>query len=176
VKRLLLLCVLPLVAFGCGGTSYSTVPSNHDRTLGDALRRLHAAGLRATCPTWKTPCGMGLPVVNVQTPRAPARVKRGSTVVLRFEFSPIPSAAVPKHHARWTHVPRLVGRDFDRAASELTGIWPCPHGPPARGTSATRLVVSAQRPGAGTRVPDYGYMTGRAYHPTTVDVTVAAHR
>jgi hypothetical protein len=175
MRRLLLLAPLAAVAAGCGGgRTYVSVPSNHGRPLDVALRRLHADGLRASFPAWRTPCGMGLPFVNVQSPRAPARVRRGSTVTLSFVSSPLPSAAVPKDHPRWTHVPRLVGDDFGRVTARLVGIWPCPHGAGATATTASDLVVAAQRPSAGARVPDYGFMTGRAFHPTTVDLTVAA--
>src|SRR3954469_3836914 len=129
MRRLVLLGALALLAAGCGGSrSYVSVPSNHGRSLDDALARLHASGLRASFPAWRTPCGMGLPVVNVQSPRAPARVRRGNSVELSFTPSPIPSAAVPKHHRRWAYVPRLVGADFGPATAGLTAMWSCQHG------------------------------------------------
>lgn len=171
----MLLGALALLAAGCGGSrSYVSVPSNHGRSLDDALARLHAAGLRASFPAWRTPCGLGLPVVNVQSPRAPARIRRGSTVELSFLGSPVPSPTGPKHHRRWTVVPRLVGREFGPATARLSAMWSCQHGPAAERTTDARLVVAAQRPAAGTRVRAYGYLTGRAYHPTAVDLTVAA--
>jgi beta-lactam-binding protein with PASTA domain len=102
-----------------------------------------------------TPCGNGLPSVNTQSPRAPARVKRGSVIVLDFEPSPIPSPGVPNHHARWTHVPQLVGYEYADASQKLRAIWPCVHVQAARGTSASRAVIVAQSPRAGTRVPAF---------------------
>src|SRR4051794_21626666 len=175
MRRLVLLGALALLAAGCGGSrSYVSVPSNHGRSLDDALARLHASGLRASFPAWRTPCGLELPVVNVQSPRAPARIRRGSTVELAFLGSAVTSPTAPKHHRRWAYVPRLVGDDFGPATARLSAMWSCQHGAAASRTSAARLVISAQRPAAGTRVPAYGYLTGRAYHPTAVDLTVAA--
>jgi len=78
--------------------------SNHGHALDDALQRLHAVGLRATFAAAKIPCGDGLPAINVQSPRAPARVKKGSVVTLTFLPSFIGSLAVPKQHA-WARVP-----------------------------------------------------------------------
>lgn len=169
----LLLIALALV--GCGSQPRSVdVPSNHGHSLDDALRRLHAVGLRASFPAVKTPCGDGLPSVDVQSPRAPARVKRGTVVTLKFLYSMIPSAAVPLHHTRWTYVPRLVGDDFGHATKNLRAIWPCVHVQPATATSAARLIVVAQSPGAGTRVRAFGVLFSRGYRPTTMNVTLAA--
>jgi hypothetical protein len=70
-------------------------------------------------------------------------------------------------------VPDLVGSEFASAAKRLQAIWPCVHLRPALATSATRIVVVAQRPKPGTRVPAYGVMIGRGFRPTTMDVTVA---
>jgi hypothetical protein len=53
-------------------------------------------------------------------------------------------------------------------------MWSCQHGAAASATSATQLVIASQRPAAGTRVPAYGFLTGRGYHPTAVDLTVTA--
>jgi beta-lactam-binding protein with PASTA domain len=114
-----------------------------------------------------------LPIVRTQTPPAGTRVPAGRAVRLSLEQLPIPSPSVPKRHARWTTVPQLVGHDFGHAEDVLEAIWPCVHVSAADSTDATRLVVVAQRPAPGTRVPAYGVLTGRTYHPTTVDITLA---
>jgi hypothetical protein len=168
----LFVTVLALAA--CGSQARVDLPSNHGHALDDALRRLHAVGLRASFPATRIPCGDGLPQVDIQSPRAPVRVERGSTVRLKFMPSFIPSPAVPKHHARWTHIPPLVGKEFAPAVAKLNGIWPCVRLRPAAAASATRAVIVAQSPPAGTRVPAFGVMVGRGYRPTTVDLTVAA--
>lgn len=161
------------LALGVGSSTRTVeVPSNHGRLLDEALVRLHAAGLRASFPAASTRCGNGLPWVVVQEPRAPARAPRGSIVRIRFFPSPIPSPAVPKKHPKWTTVPALVGRDWPHV--HLKAIWPCVHVRAAHGTSATRLVVVAQSPPAGTRVPAYGVMVGRGYRPTTVSLTLVS--
>ncbi len=149
------------------------VPSNHGYPLDEALTRLHAFGLRASFPGARTPCGELLPWVDVQSPRAPAPVPTGTIVSLKFGHTPIPSPTVPLHHAPWTTVPALVGRDFAEAAAQLTSIWPCVHVRGATATSVSRLVVVAQDPKPGTRVRAYGARVGQGYRPTTVDVTVA---
>jgi hypothetical protein len=165
--------VLALAA--CGSQPrYVELPSNHGHGLDDALRRLHAVGLRSSFPTVRVPCGNGLPEINVQLPRAPARVKRGTAVALTFLPTPIPSLAVPIHHARWTYVPQLVGDEFGAASKTLHAIWPCVHVRAATASSATHMVVVAQMPAAGTRVPAYVTVRPHGYRPTTVDVTVAA--
>jgi hypothetical protein len=159
---------------GCGSLPHSVdLPSNHGHPLDDALRRLHAVSLRASFPAARIPCGDGLPSIDVQSPRAPARVRRGSVVTLRFLPSFIPSAAVPKHHARWMYVPQLVGDDFGDASKKLRAIWPCVHVQSAAAASDARVIVVAQSPRAGTRVTAFGVLSGRGYRPTTVNVTVA---
>jgi len=174
-RTAVLLAAVVLVGCNSSPPDHVDLPSNHGHGLDDALQRLHAVGLRATFPATSTPCGDGLPSVNTQSPRAPARVKRGSVVVLNFEPSPIPSPAVPKHHPRWTYVPQLVGYEYAEASGKLRMIWPCVHVQPASGTSGSRAVVVAQKPSAGTRVPAYGVLgAGGGYRPTTVDLTVAA--
>ena len=170
----LALVVTVLALAGCGSHKTVEVPNNHGHLLDDALRRLHDAGLRATFPAASSPCGDGLPWVNLQSPRAPASVERGSAVSLKFEVSPIPSPVYPLHHARWAHVPRLVGDDYSTAKRKITAIWPCVHVRAANATAASRLMVVAQRPAAGTRVPAYGVKTGqRGYRPTTIDAVAA---
>jgi beta-lactam-binding protein with PASTA domain len=168
-----------LAAVGLAGCNSSPpdhvyLPSNHGHGLDEALQRLHAAGLRASFPAARTACGDGLPWVNTQSPRAPARVKRGSVIVLKFGPSFIPSPSAPIHHARWTYVPQLVGSEYADASEKLRAIWPCVRVQAASGTSASRAVVVAQSPRAGTRVPAYGVQVARGYRPTTVNLTVAA--
>jgi beta-lactam-binding protein with PASTA domain len=172
------LALLLLVLVGCNSSPSGPVdlPSNHGYGLDEALQRLHDVGLRASFPATSTPCGNGLPSVNSQSPRAPARVKRGSVVVMYFEPSFIPSPGVPRHHPRWTFVPQLVGLEYADAFGKLRMIWPCVHVQAARGTSGSRVVVVAQNPRAGTRVPAYGVQIGRGYRPTTMSLTVAVRQ
>jgi beta-lactam-binding protein with PASTA domain len=151
------------------------VPSNHGRDLAAALVRLHDAGLKASFDSTSTACGDGLPWVNVQSPRAPSRVRRGSVVTITFGYSPIPSPSAPKHHEPWATVPNLMDMDANAALKALPqSLWPCVHVRSARAASAEGLVVVAQSPRAGSRVPAYGVMVGRGYRPTTVSLTLAA--
>jgi len=147
--------------------------------LNDALRRLHALGLRASFPSAAPPCGDGLPAALYGSPGTPARVKRGSTVRLKLGHMDIPSPSVPLHHARWARVPNLVGKPFTEAAPELASvgpdaIWPCVHIRGETSTSGTRMVVIAQNPAGGSRVRAYGVRSRRGYRKTTVYVRVAA--
>ena len=162
-----------LALAGCGGSPSVELPSNHGHTLDDALRRLHDAGLRASFPAARTPCGEGLPWVNVQSPRAPARVDKGSVVTLKFGYSPIPSPTVPLVRPKWTYVPDLLGKDV-ASASTLRAIWPCVHVRAATDTSASHLVIVEQRPAPHTRVPAYGVRVGRGWRPTRMDLYLAA--
>jgi hypothetical protein len=174
IKRLAFLIVVATVA-GCGSEPrYVDLPSNHGHVLDNAVERLHAAGLRVSFDAAETPCGDGLPWVNVQAPRAPVRVRTNSVVRLRFGFSPIPSPAVPTRHERWTVAPTLVGLEFERALKRVHAAWLCVHVRPTRASSASRVIVISQNPNAGTRLPAYGVMVGRGFRPTTIDVTVAA--
>jgi hypothetical protein len=174
VSRLALV-VTVLALAGCGSSaSYVDLPPFRGYAVNDALRRLHALGLRAAYPAWKMPCGDGLPVALMRSHAGPSRVRRGSTVKLKFQYGEIPSPTAPDHHARWTRVPELLGRDFAAAEDDLVAIWPCVHVQPAQGTSGTRMVIVAQKPRAGMRVPAYGVRVGHHYRPTTVDLTVAA--
>ena len=81
------------------------LPAYRGYALDDLLRRLHAVGLRASYPGNSPACGNGLPAAVIPSPRAPARVKKGSTIRLKFMYRPIPTPSVPDHHPRWTHVP-----------------------------------------------------------------------
>jgi hypothetical protein len=174
------LFVTVLALAGCGSQPrYVELGPLRGYTMNGALRRLHALGLRASFPAWKTPCGDGLPAALFGFPRTPERVKHGSTVRLKFGFTPIPSPSVPKHHARWTHVPNLVGKSFadvttELAVNERDAIWPCVHIRGEKSTSSTQMVVVAQSPSGGTRVRAYGVLSRAGYRKTTVDLTVAA--
>ena len=75
------------------GNETVQVPSNHGYALDQALSRLHAAGLQASFPTVTARCGSGLPYVNVQSPRSPARVASGTVVSIHFMPQPLPSFA-----------------------------------------------------------------------------------
>jgi beta-lactam-binding protein with PASTA domain len=169
-----LVAVLGLAA--CGSTSPRVeVPSNHGYPLDQALQRLHAAGLRASFPETRTACGGDLPSVGTQSPRAPAHVRRGSVVTIRFALSPVPSLGFPQQHPRFTTVPKLVGLEVRDAVKRVHALWPCIRIRAATATSATRLVVVAQDPKAGTRLPAYGVETATgSFQPTTVRLTVAA--
>lgn len=154
--------------------SYVQLPAYRGYALDDLLRRLHALGLRASYSSNSPACGNGLPAAVIPSPRAPARVKKGSTIRLKFMYRPIPTPAVPDHHPRWTHVPGVIGKDFRQAAAGLVAIWPCVHVQSERSTSGTRLIVVSQDPPASARVRAYGVLSKRGYRPTTVSMTVAA--
>src|SRR3989442_310866 len=114
---------------GCNDKpKYTAVPANTSFSLGLAMKRLRDAGLRVSIRRFpRNPCGVGLDgyfVVN-QSPRAPARVKRGSTVVVRLVRSPIPSPAVEDVHPKFAVVPDLVGRRYSDAMNRIVGMWPC---------------------------------------------------
>jgi hypothetical protein len=173
--RLAALGVTLLALSGCGSRSrYVALPPFRGYDLSQLLGRLHDLGLRASFPAARATCGTGLPAALIQSPRPPARVKRGSTVMLKFGFSPIPSSSVPNHHARWTTVPRLVGEHPREASADLVAISPCFSLRPAVDTSATELVVVEQSPPAGARVRAFGVLSRRGYRPTTVRLVVAA--
>jgi hypothetical protein len=142
--------ILLLVA--CGGSGSVDVPSNHGYRLDQALQRLRAVKLRATFAGVSTPCGFGLPYVNVQSPRAPAQVRKHSSIGLTFGPSLIPSPAVPKVRPRWASVPHLVGEEASAAVDRLRAIWPCVHVRGTSATSASRLIIVGQHPPPGTRV------------------------
>ena len=169
-----LVAVIGLAA--CGTTSARVeVPSNHGYPLDRALQRLHAAGLLASFPEAQTVCGGDLPRVGTQSPRAPAQVRRGSVVTVRFAPNMVPSLSFPQQHPRFTTVPKLVGLEVSDAVKRLHALLPCIRIRAATATSATRLVVVAQEPMAGTRLPAYGVETATgSFQPTTVRLTVAA--
>ena len=174
VSRLALV-VTVLALAGCGSHPRSVdLPAHRGYELAGLLRRLHAAGARVTFPASSAPCGNGLRAALVESPQPPARVGRGDVVTLRFGSSEIPSPGFPLHHPRWAYVPQLVGKHPRDADAGLVAMWPCFHLRPAHETTATDLVVVAQSPSAGTRVPAYGVGTQRGYRPTTVQLTIAA--
>jgi len=169
---MLLLALVAALAAGCGGQSRSVeVPSNHRHQLDDALRRLRAVGLRVSFDPVSVPCGNGLPSVEVQSPRAPTRVRPDAVVTVSFQPSLIPMAGWPTRHPRWTYVPALVGKEASAALAELHEIWPCVHVRGATATSASRLVVVKQTPVAGTRCTRTVSLTGRACVPPPLSST-----
>jgi hypothetical protein len=98
MSRAALACTV-LALTGCGSQARLVdVPSNHGRDLASALARLHAAGLKASFDSASTRCGDGLPWVNVQSSRAPALVRSGTTVTIDFgpSFGPSASVACPR--------------------------------------------------------------------------------
>jgi hypothetical protein len=149
------LALVAVALAGCGSQSaYVTVPSNHGHPLDEALQRLHEAGLRATFGAASQPCGdLSLPRVSVQSPRAPARVRRDSVVTVRFEKSTMPTPAFPRYtHAVWS-LPKFVGREWSdpSAFDELEGtrIIPCVRVRSATKTTGSQFVVVAQDPTPG---------------------------
>lgn len=166
--------MLSLCVVGCGSEHpFVQVPNNNNKSLDQALQRLHEAGLRASFPSTRESCG-SFPTVHYQSPRAPARVRRGSIVTIHFHLSPIPSFAVPKRHPKFTTVPKLVGREVIEAIHGLRYIQHCVEVRAADATSSSRLTVIAQDPKPGTRVLAVGARVGRGFRPTTVSLTVAA--
>lgn len=147
--------------------AYSTVPSNATHGLGIAMDRLLAAGLRVSIREFPpNPCGIGLEGyhVRVQTPRAPARVNRGSTVEVKVLSSPIPSPISRTDSPEFTVVPDLVGARYSTAMSRLEGIWPCieevpPLTPEASVDGFDAYVVATQHLTPGTRIPYGGVLT-----------------
>jgi hypothetical protein len=123
---------------------------------------------RGEDPVRRRPTG-----INVQSPKAPSRVKKGTVVTWTFLPSFVPSLAVPKQHAHWAYVPRFVGREYVGTTS-LRAILPCIHVKAATATSASRIVIVLQDPAPGTRLPAFGVKTGSGYKPSTVDLTIAA--
>jgi hypothetical protein len=134
---------------------------------------LHEAGLRASFRSTKATCG-SFPSVRYQSPRAPARVARGSIVTIHFDVSPHGLVAVPKRRPKFATVPRLIGREVIDALNQLRYVRHCVQVRAAAATSSTRLVVVAQDPKPGKRVRAIGVKVGRGFRSTDVDLTVAA--
>jgi hypothetical protein len=142
----------------------TTVPSNVSFGLGIAVPRLLDAGLRFEIADFPPqPAGAGLEsyFVLVQTPRAPARVPRGSTISVRVGSSPIPSFGSPINHPATVIVPRLVGLKYTTAMARMpAGLWlqlrtvpPLPSEASVDGLDA--FAVARQFPAPGTVMP-YG--------------------
>jgi hypothetical protein len=177
-RRWLAFCAVALVV-GCSDeVEYTTVPSNATFGLGLAMERLLAAGLRVEIETFPPqPAGVGLEsyVVRLQSPRAPARIPRGSTVTVRVEASLQPSPAFRTAHPPTIVVPRLVGLRYPEAMARVPeGAWvqlgPVP---PLTGAASVdgfdAYRVARQAPDPGTVLP-YGCGTppGRGCRPTTI--------
>jgi hypothetical protein len=152
-----------VAAAACGGNADERVrvPSNATGSLGNAVDRLLAAGLRISIPSFPPqPCGAGLGdyFVAVQEPRAPALVKRGTIVTVKVHSSLIPSPAFPSQHPPFVTVPRLVGLRYGDAMRRIPeGLWIClERVPPLTPEKSTRgfdaFVVASQRPRSGTRL------------------------
>jgi hypothetical protein len=176
------IAALASLAWGCDKKpTYTTVPSNASYGLGLAMDRLLNAGLRVSIPEFPpNPCGVGLESyhVAVQSPRAPARVKRGSTVVVKV-FSPgIPSPITDlRPHPKFATVPDLKGVTYPAAMSRLDGIWPCIDRVAALTPSASTkgfgaYVVATQDLAPGTRVPYDGVTTRLGFKPSVLHLTL----
>jgi hypothetical protein len=160
---------------------YVTVPSNAERGLESSIQRLLDAGLRASIREFPPlPCGYDLLGyrVHVQSPRAPARVKRGSVVELTVRGGPIPSPTLASNRPEFTTIPDLVGlRPSD--VTRLDGIWLCldevpPLTPEASKDGLDAYVVSDQDLDPGLRVPYGGAQTKEGgYRPTVLHVRLA---
>jgi beta-lactam-binding protein with PASTA domain len=158
--------VVAVSAAACGGgePELTTVPSNVGRDFGTAVDRLLAAGLRIRVdefPPQAPGIGLGGYAVAVQSPRAPARVPRGSVVSVRLESSAFPSPVFPVDHPPTVRVPDLRGLRYSAATHRIPeGLWlaldavpPLP--PEASGRGLDAFVVDAQDPPPGTEMP-YG--------------------
>ena len=169
------------VGWGCDDEPrYTVVPSNASYGLGLAMDRLLDAGLRVSIPEFpRNPCGVGLEgyFVAAQDPRAPARVRRGSTVVVKVLRSPIPSPIGSRDDPEVAVVPALVGLRYSEAMSRLGGIWPCIDEVPALTPSASAkgldaYVVATQSLAPGKRVPYGGVKTARGFKVTVLHLTL----
>ena len=172
---------LASVGWGCEEESrYTTVPPNASYGLDLAMDRLLDAGLRVSIPEFpRNPCGVGLEGyhVAVQSPRAPARVKRGSTVVVKVFPSPIPTAIGVSPHPKFASVPDLEGMAYPEAMERLHGIWPCIDRvaalTPSESTKGFRAyVVATQDLSPGTRVPYEGVTTRLGFRPSVLHLTL----
>jgi beta-lactam-binding protein with PASTA domain len=150
-----------LAVAGCTARDdgYTTVPSNASLSLGVAVERLLKADLRFEIAQFPAqPAGVGLEgyFVRYQSPRAPARVRRGSTVAVHVDRSPIPSPGFRTDHPPTVVVPRLSGLSYSEAVARLPeGVWlqlgtvpPLPAAASVNGFDA--FVVTRQLPKAGT--------------------------
>jgi hypothetical protein len=177
--------IVALASFGAAcdeKREFTNVPSNASYGLGLAIDRLLDAGLRVSIPAFpRNPCGVGLEGyhVAVQSPRAPARVKRGSTVVVKVFPSPIPTLITDSRpHPRFAVVPQLEGVSYPAAMSRLDGISPCIDRVAALTPSASAdgfgaYIVAAQDLAPGTRVPYDGVTTKIGFRPSYLHLTLA---
>jgi beta-lactam-binding protein with PASTA domain len=173
---------LASLGWGCDKTpSYTTVPSNAGVGLDLAMHRLRDAGLRVSIPSFpRNPCGVGIEGYHVlgQSPRAPARVERGSTVVMRVFPSGIPtSISDSRPHPKFAVVPDLEGVSYPAAMSRLDGISPCIDRVAALTPSASTdgfgaYVVATQDLAPGTRVPYDGVATHVGFRPSVLHLTL----
>lgn len=159
------LAVVLLLIAGCAGADNevaTTVPSNATLSLGVAVERLRAAGLRFEIADFPPqPQGVGLEGYHVrfQYPRAPARVARGSTVNVFVSSSPIPMFGSPVRHPPTVVVPRLIGLKYTQARARIpAGLWlqlgsvpPLPPDASVNGLDA--FAIAQQSPKPGTVVP-----------------------
>jgi hypothetical protein len=176
--------IVALASFGAGcdeEPKFTNVPPNASYGLGLAMDRLLDAGLRVSIPAFpRNPCGVGLEGYHVagQSPRAPARVKRGSTVVVKVFPSPIPTPITDSEpHPRFAVVPDLEGVPYPAAMSRLDGIWSCIDHVAALTPSASTdgfgaYVVDTQDLPPGTRVPYDGVTTDRGFKPSVLHLTL----
>jgi beta-lactam-binding protein with PASTA domain len=178
--------LVPLAA-GCGGghRSLTTVPPVDTTSLGIALKRLQAAGLRVALSDFgpMTPNYTidGAPVGD-QDPEAGTRVPRGSVVRLNMHgVEPIPSPAVLLHHPKFATVPRLIGKPWPQAERALTGVYwieigrvPALSGREPKGVLSS-YIVTGQSPSGGTRVPYGGTKTADGgFRPTVIHLQIGA--
>jgi hypothetical protein len=145
------------------------VPRVNGSHLDDALRRLHLAGLRATFKTATMTCGYtDLPRVRGQMPRAGTRVPSGSAVTFEFahEFGLMGGGGGKTHVV----VPSLVGLSQQTLAEVMVHvpIRACVHVQGAHATTATHVVLAAQRPAPATRVWANGVHVNGGFRPSTV--------
>lgn len=161
---------------------YVTVPSNVGRDLGTALERLRDAGLQASIRDFPDlPCGYGLDryQVFVQSPRAPARVRRGSVVEVTVVAPPIPSPVSRADRPEFTTIPDLVELRYSGVRDRLDGIWPCfdevpPLTPDASREGLDAYEVVDQDLDPGLRLPYGGAHTREGgFRPTVLHICLA---
>jgi beta-lactam-binding protein with PASTA domain len=178
--------LLALLAAGCAGKhpSLTKVPPVDTTSLGTALKRLKAAGLRVALSDFgpMTPdYTIEAAPVGDQDPEPGTRVPRGSIVQLNMHgVEPIPSPAVPLHHPKFATVPSLVGKQWPQAERALTGgYWiQIGHVPALSAREPNDVlssyIVSGQTPSAGTRVPYGGTKTrDGGFRPTVIQLRIA---
>jgi hypothetical protein len=161
---LALLGATALLASCNGSPKKAVVPPVDTTSLGEALRLLHEAGLRAQIDSFQPlPGGTGLDGASVgdQNPEAGNQVDRGSVVELTMISSPIPSPGIPSRRPALVTVPNLVGLTWPEAEPKLRGLWPkivsiapLPSEKSDQGLAA--FAVTKQSFAPGSRVPYLG--------------------